>query len=452
MRLKEYLKDCDRVYHATLDPKSSGVVRIHLVPPEKPKPQIPWLVILNGYSVLPLESAWAVLLKEFLEALNKRGNKPLDEGEIDETVKETLAAVKKLFPSVPLKMLRADFGNIVKTLREIAAGNEPPVFIGYKTLASYAKYMSAPHRMDLMVTPASKNGRWNCNLKCAFCYCAGEPTADASYELSTDEWKKIIDYCRYARIPALTFTGGEPTLRKDLPELIAYAEWFVTRLNTNGLLLTEELCKKFYDASLDSVQITLYSADPEIHNALVGADGFEKTVQGIKNAKAAGLDVSINTPLCYLNRDYLKTIEFAMSLGVRYFSCSGLIPSGGALKKREDMRALTKDEITEIVISAKKFAYVKDFAEISFTSPGWIDEQVLKKNGMVVPACGACLSNMAIAPNGDVIPCQSWLDGEILGNMLTDTWRSIWNGELCKSIRKRACESKNTCLLKNENK
>lgn len=450
MRLKDYLKDCDRVYHATLDPKSAGVVRIHLVPPEKPKPPIPWLVILNGYSVLPLQSAWAVLLKEFLETLNKRGNKPLTDDEISETVKETLAAVKKLFPGVPLKMLREDLGNVVKTLREIAAGNEPPVVIGYKTLASYAKYMSAPHRMDLMVTPASKNGRWNCNLKCAFCYCAGEPEADASYELSTDEWKKIIDVCRCARIPALTFTGGEPTLRKDLPELIAYAEWFVTRLNTNGLLLTEELCKRLYDASLDSVQITLYSADPEIHNALVGADGFEKTVQGIKNAKNAGLDVSINTPLCYLNRDYLKTIEFAMSLGVMYFSCSGLIPSGGALKEREDMRALTENEITELVVSAKKFAVENGHAEVSFTSPGWIDERVLKKNGMVVPACGACLSNMAVAPNGDVIPCQSWLGGETPGNMLTDTWKSIWNGELCKSVRKRACESSNVCLLKNE--
>ena len=78
----------------------------------------------------------------------------------------------------------------------------------------------------------------------------------------------------------MTFTGGEPTLRADLVELVDAAQWFVTRLNTNGRLLTPELCRKLYDASLDSVQVTLYSHDTDIHNALVGADGFDDTVAG----------------------------------------------------------------------------------------------------------------------------------------------------------------------------
>ena len=76
----------------------------------------------------------------------------------------------------------------------------------------------------------------------------------------------------------MTFTGGEPTLRADLVELVDAAQWFVTRLNTNGRLLTPMLCQKLYDASLDSVQVTLYSHDKDIHNALVGADGFDDTV------------------------------------------------------------------------------------------------------------------------------------------------------------------------------
>ena len=68
-------------------------------------------------------------------------------------------------------------------------------------------------------------------------------------------------------------------MRKDLVELINYAQWFVTRLNTNGILLTEELCEQLYEASLDSVQITLYSNVPEIHNELVGGNHFEQTIQ-----------------------------------------------------------------------------------------------------------------------------------------------------------------------------
>lgn len=122
--------------------------------------------------------------------------------------------------------------------------------------------------------------------------------------------EKVIDKCRKIGIPQITFTGGEPTLRDDLAELIEYSKWFVTRLNTNGVLLSKELCEQLYEASLDSVQITLYSNIPEVHNELVGAENFEKTVNGIKNAVEAGLNVSINTPLCSLNSDYSSTLKF----------------------------------------------------------------------------------------------------------------------------------------------
>ena len=57
--------------------------------------------------------------------------------------------------------------------------------------------------------------------------------------------------------------------------------------------------------------------------------------------------------------------------------------------------------------------------ELSFTSPGWIDEKDLKELKLDIPACGACLSNMAVAPDGNVMPCQSWLgQNASLGNIL----------------------------------
>ncbi len=74
----------------------------------------------------------------------------------------------------------------------------------------------------------------------------------------------VLDRLRAANIPQVTFTGGEPTLREDLVELVEAAQWFVTRLNTNGRLLTPALCQKLYEASLDSVQVTLYSHDKDI--------------------------------------------------------------------------------------------------------------------------------------------------------------------------------------------
>ncbi len=69
----------------------------------------------------------------------------------------------------------------------------------------------------------------------------------------------------------------------------------------------------------------------------MGAEGFDDTVQGIRNAAAAGLIVSVNTPLCSLNTGYAETLRFVHGLGVRYVTCSGLIPSGCA--EGEESRA-----------------------------------------------------------------------------------------------------------------
>ena len=173
----------------------------------------------------------------------------------------------------------------------------------------------------------------------------------------------------------LTFTGGEPTLREDICKLIGYSSWFVTRLNTNGTLLDESFCRSLREASLDSLQITLYSHDKEIHNSLVGAPLFEKTVEGIKNALEAGLDVSVNTPLCRKNADYLETLRFLSSLGVRFVTVSGLICTGMAEEKHGDYD-LSSDELYGALKEAKQFCS-ENRMEIDFTSPGLIEDEKL---------------------------------------------------------------------------
>ena len=446
MKLSKYLKKCDSIYHTTLDPQTSGVVRIHLVPPKKLKPGIPWVAVINGYSVLPLQSSWAVLLKEFMETLNETKGKILSNDEIKTLVEETVKKLKLIFTNTEASVLKKDLNDIVATLKQIAKGQEPDLKIGYTTLAQYSKYMKAPHRMDLMISSMEKNGCWNCNQKCLHCYASGEIKSNVE-ELGLEDWKKIIDGCKEAGIPSITFTGGEPTIRKDLVEMVSYAKWFVTRLNTNGILLTKELCEQLYDASLDSVQVTLYSYNEETHNSLVGGNHFNNTIEGIKNALAAGLDVSVNTPLCSINSDYIETIKFCQSLGVKYFSCSGLIPSGNAKQVLSKITSLSKDEIYKIVKMAVNYAKEQEL-DVAFTSPGWIDKEKLKKLKLVVPSCGACLSNMAVAPNGDVIPCQSWLSGLTLGNMLETNFKKIWRGTDCVRIRKDSAKEECICPLK----
>ena len=445
-RIRKYIESVNEVSQTTFDPHGPGCVRIHLLPPKKIKPGVAWTIILNGQSVIPISFGWAVLLREFINAVNRSEKVDIDSDKLEGIIDETVANVLEVFPKPSVKLLKNDLKEIIKTLVTISKGEKPDVDIGYMTLAEYSKYMSAPHRMDVMVSSMSKDGCWHCNQKCIHCYAGHQEYANVS-ELSTDEWKKIIDKCREALIPQITFTGGEPTLRDDLIELIKYSEWFVSRLNTNGQKLTKEYCEELYEANLDNVQITFYSHDENIHNTLVGVQGYKKTLEGIKNAVDAKLSVSVNTPLCTLNSDYISTVKFLHeNYGVTYFTCSGLILTGKAKDKESNAYRLTKEDILKSVKEA--YAYAVDNAcEISFTSPGWISDEELHNMRMSIPSCGACSSNMAITPNGYVVPCQSWLSSDVLGSMLNDNWKDIWESKRCKELRKENVLSNGICPL-----
>lgn len=423
------------VKHCTFDPEGPGVVRIHLIPPVyHPFRKAESLVILNGYYILPLGYTLAHILAAFIDEVNTYDGRPITEEAETHIFENTVRAVSKIYPHVRREAIGEDLEDLLEILFEVARGGKPSVYIEKLSVRSYAPYMAAPHRMDLMVAAMTdEEGCWKCNQKCRFCYAAGQSLGKSS-EMTADEWKKVLDRLKQARVPMVTFTGGEPTLRLDILELVEYAKWFVTRLNTNGVALTDELVKGLKAASLDSLQVTLYSADPAIHNELTGAEYHGDTVEGIRRAVEAGLDVSVNTPLCRANADYVQTLALIHSLGVRFVTVSGLICTGGAAGKHAE-NDLTADELLEIVQTAKAFCDDHGM-EMDFTSPGLIPADRLEELGMNIPSCGACLSNMAIAPDGTVVPCQSWLGTDAaLGHILRDDWKQIWNHPACKSLR-----------------
>ncbi len=438
------------VRHITLDPKGRGVLRIHMIPPRQDADNAPFLLLLNGSRLVPLNLSWAILLANFMDRLEPFTGVEIAESDWNAMAAGAVAETHKTYPFTSKEQLSDDLATMIRSLVAIARGQEPEAEVAPLTLGEYAPEMTAPHRMDLMVSAMTRGGAWHCNQKCLHCYAAGQPLSDTP-ELTTAQWKEILAKLRAANVPQVTFTGGEPTLRADLVELVDAAQWFVTRLNTNGRLLTPELCRRLYDASLDSVQVTLYSHDPAIHNALVGAEGFDDTVAGIKNAVAAGLSVSVNTPLCSLNEDYAATVRFVHELGVRYVTCSGLIPSGSAEGAESRATRLTEEQLTDVLRRAVTVAEELGM-EMDFTSPGWLKEETLRSLGLtLVPSCGACLSNMAIAPDGGVIPCQSWLSSQPLGNMLTDDWDKIWQSQRCAAIRAKSAKMEQLCQLRQGN-
>ena len=446
--LKAYMDNSFReVLHTTLNPNGPGVIRIHLIPPKTEEDVFnPSIAIINGTDILPVNFVWAVILAELIRETNHYDGKEIGEEDIHNILDRTADNVRQIIPVFSLKRIKNDIQTIYTTIRQIAYREEVTTDVHYMNIGDYAPLMKAPHRMDLMVSAMTKQGSWHCNQKCVHCYAAGQVLSDEE-ELSTDDWKKILDNCRDACIPQVTFTGGEPTMREDLFELISYARWFISRLNTNGIRLTPDYCKKLREAELDSVQITFYSEDPEIHNRLVGAARYEETLAGIKNALGQGLSVSINTPLCTLNRDYVKTLELLHGLGVIYVTCSGLITTGSAAQTASEALQLESGELEQILRQAVAYCH-RNGMEIAFTSPGWLDEQVFEELIIPSPSCGACLSNMAITPAGNVVPCQSWLSDQPLGNMLTDDWKEIWDSETCQNRRNFSAQMTGECPLR----
>ena len=444
-KIAEYKRYNKGVCHCTFNPGGPGVVRIHLVPP---KFQLfgsgVYVVILNGYYILPIGSSWAMILAEFIDQVTAFEGKSLTEEDEKGIIDRTVDRVARMYGTVSRDEIELDLSDMLDAIFSVANGENPGIDVERLSIRKYAKHMSSPHRMDLMVSAMTDDkGGWKCNQKCTFCYAAGQKMS-AAKELDTNEWKKILDKLWAARVPMVTFTGGEPTQREDIAKLVEHAKKFVTRLNTNGINVTEKMAAELVSAGLDSMQVTLYSHDKAVHNQLVGAERFDDTVAGIRNALAAGLDVSINTPLCKKNADYIATLEFAKNLGIRFVTVSGLIATGMAGVNHTEYD-LSREELTEIVRTAKKYCNENDM-EIDFTSPGLIDKGDLEELGMNVPMCGACVSNMAIAPDGSVVPCQSWLgEDAVLGNLLSDDFSMIWYNPECVRLRTMSEEESLSC-------
>lgn len=447
-RLERYMREnFTEVMHTTLNPEGPGVVRIHLIPPKYVEGEyVSSVAIINGQDIIPVNYSWSVVLCEFIREVNKYHGKEISNKDLKQINKNAAKNIHKVFPLLPSRIFKIDIYRMMNAFKQVAYGEPVDEGIGFMSIGEYAPYMRAPHRMDIMVSAMTKDGNWHCNQKCVHCYAAGQENASEE-ELSTDEWKKILQKLREIGVSQVTFTGGEPTMREDLFELIGEARWFVSRLNTNGIKLTKEYCEKLREAEIDSVQITFYSNDEAIHNQLVGANQYANTVAGIKNALEAGLNVSINTPLCTLNKDYVSTLSFLHELGVLYVTCSGLITTGNAATSSSEELQLSNDEVKDILAAATEYAYSNGM-EISFTSPGWIESSFFDAHGLSTPNCGACLSNMAITPGGNVVPCQSWLSSNVLGNFLQDEWDDIWNSDACKVRRDFSAQMAGVCPLR----
>ena len=331
---------------------------------------------------------------------------------------------------VDVATARKDYEELVYTVSTLAQTEKvcPVSFLNVKTVEPFTHTYSAPLRMDLAVT-------FKCQNNCVHCY-AGGPHETS--ELSTEQWKRVIDRVHEVGVFIVTFTGGEPTLRDDLPELLSYAQnkGVVTGLVTNGRRLKDKgYAETLEKSGLDFVQVTLESHWAKVHDLMTGARGsWKETVEGIKNVVHSRIYTTTNSTLSRYNAsDFLETVDFIKALGVAAFGCNSLIYSGKANQVSEEF-ALPVETLNELLPRIRDRAHELGLKFLWYTPTQYCRFDPVKL-GLGVKSCTAANVNMCVGPNGDVYPCQSYF--ESLGNILVDDWQRIWNGKLALSIRSR---------------
>ena len=173
----------------------------------------------------------------------------------------------------------------------------------------------------------------SCNLACRHCRAEAHPEPYPG-ELDTAEAKALIDTFTQVGNPIIIFTGGEPMMRPDLFELLAYAtdKGLHCALSPNGTLITPENAARIKDSGVQRCSISIDAADAASHDAFRGVPGsFEASMRGIGYLKAAGVPFQINTTVTKGNlHSFKKIFELCERLGAAAWHIFLLVPMGRA--------------------------------------------------------------------------------------------------------------------------
>jgi organic radical activating enzyme len=266
---------------------------------------------------------------------------------------------------------------------------DPVTFLDFDRQRPFSGHISAPYRLD-----------------CALTYRLPEdapeeaaPQERVDRELDTGEWKQILDRAWAAGVPHVVFTGGEPTLRADLAELISYAEQLgqISGLLTNGLRLAEgDYLDELLATGLDHVMIVLR---PEREDAW----------QAIENAMVEDLFVAVHLTITTENQSQIREwLDKLAEMGVHEISLSESDPglTGALQSAREHIAELDLDLVWNLPVPYSSLNPVE--LELSDTD---------------YPE-GAGRAWLYVEPDGDVLPAQD--TKPVLGNLINDSWETVW--------------------------
>ena len=270
---------------------------------------------------------------------------------------------------------------------------DPVTFFGFERITPYSTAISAPYRMDLALTYQTTTDP---NEHVA-------PTNRVKRELTTDEWSSILDKLWQAGIPHVNFTGGEPTLRPDLVDIIMYAEklGMVTGLLSDGTRLTEKnYLHHLLRSGLDHIMLLL---DPQ----------SEESWEALRDCLAEDIYITVHLTLTVNNQDLMKdTIDKLADMAVESISIS-----------TDTLHLKTQLEQLQQYIGEKQITLVWDLP-VPYSSFNPVALETINDEDNIV---GAGKAWLYVEPDGDVLEAQGI--PEVWGNLLTDSWDTIWNNK-----------------------
>jgi len=289
-------------------------------------------------------------------------------------------------------------------------------------LVSKSLQRSVPLNVHLDVT-------YRCNERCVHCYLDHRDHG----EMTTAEIKRVLEELAQAGAFFLTVSGGEIFLRPDLSELLAHARAlrFDISLKTNALLVDEARARELKAVGVRRVQVSLYSADPQIHDAVTKIPGsLERTLRGIHLLQQQGLLVKLSCPLMRQNVHAYKGVQaLADALGVTYTLDPTITPMLDGDRSVVDSRVDSSEllAVFEDPVFNKRLdprAAPEQAKPLAAEAPHHAGAGLARAFDNI--PCSAGQNNVYISPYGDVYPCVQM--PLATGNLRKQSFREIWYG------------------------
>ena len=294
---------------------------------------------------------------------------------------------------------------------------------------------------------------YRCNERCVHCYLDHHDYG----EMTTREVKNVLDQLADAGALFLTFSGGEIFLRQDLFELIAYGRGlnFDVSLKTNALLIDQSRARKLRELDIRKIQISIYSADAAIHDAITKVPGsLERSLRAIQFLLAEGLQVKLACPLMKQNLAAFRDVQsLAEELGVPYMLDLTITPmmdgGDGVLRLRSSatdlLQVLEDQNLNSRACTPPEAKTEAAFATGSATSSG------IESGAYDDIPCSAGHNSCYISPYGDVSPCVQM--PKPAGNLRKQRFDEIWYGSSemnrVRAVRESQLPLCSSCSIRN---